>query len=288
MINIAILHTGIRRDEKLLIDAATKAGINFELIDLRAQILNPADKSSWMRFNAILERSISTIRGNAAIEFFTNLGIPTFNNKQVATVCNDKFQTSTLLEENSVPVVKSVLVFDESIAKKVIEELGGYPVVLKSRSGSWGRLIAKVNDAEALEAVFDHKGYMGPEHAAVIVQEYINKYKGRDIRAFVLGGEVIAAIYRQSKHWITNTARGGHASNCEITPKLQNLCKKASEVVGGGILAMDLFETRNGELLVNEINHTMEFKNSEAPTGVSISGKVINYIIKEVKNYNHD
>ncbi|MBD3280273.1 lysine biosynthesis protein LysX [Candidatus Dojkabacteria bacterium] len=286
--NLGILHTGIRKDEKLLIDATTKQNINFELFDLRTQKLDPADKPGWSRFDAVLERCISTVRGNAAIKFFTNLGISTFNSKNVAAICNDKFQTSTILEEANVPVVKSVLVFDASTATKVVKELGDYPIVLKSRSGSWGRLIAKINDPEALEAVFDHKGYMGPEHAAVIVQEYIDKYNGRDIRAFVLGGEVIAAIYRKSEHWITNTARGGQTSNCKLTPELSNICKRASDAVGGGILAMDLFETENRGLIINEINHTMEFKNSEAPTGVNISGKVIEYIIKQINNENYE
>jgi len=100
---------------------------------------------------------------------------------------------------------------------------------------------------------------------------------GRDIRAFVVGKEVICAIYRSSKHWITNTARGGQASNCPITEELRSICLKASNAVGGGILAIDLFETKSG-LVINEINHTMEFRNSIATTGVNIPEKIINYL----------
>jgi [lysine-biosynthesis-protein LysW]--L-2-aminoadipate ligase len=197
-------------------------------------------------------------------------------------ICNDKFQTASVLEKHNIPTAKSILVFDEAGAKQAVEILGGLPVVVKSRNGSWGRLIAKVNDIEALEAILDHKSYMGPEHSAIVIQEYVEK-PGRDIRAFVINHKCIAAIYRSSEHWITNTARGGEASNCELTDEIMTICENASKAVGGGILALDLFET-DGGLIVNEINHTMEFKNSENPTGVSISGAIVDYCINLTKD----
>src|SRR6202011_2661197 len=104
---------------------------------------------------------------------------------------------------------------------------------------------------------------------AIYLQQYIQK-PGRDIRVFVIDNIGICAIYRESTHWITNTARGGKATNCTISRELQSIVKKAFVAVGGGILAMDVFETNDG-YLINEINHTMEFRNSEEPTGISIS-----------------
>ncbi len=85
-------------------------------------------------------------------------------------------------------------------------------MVLKPVVGSWGRLLAKINDREAAEAVIEHKEVLGSyQHSIIYVQEYVEK-RGRDIRAFVVGDETIGAIYRESPHWITNTARGGKAS----------------------------------------------------------------------------
>jgi [lysine-biosynthesis-protein LysW]--L-2-aminoadipate ligase len=92
----------------------------------------------------------------------------------------------------------------------------------------------------------------------------------RDIRAFVVGGETICAVYRSAKHWITNTARGGQAENCPVTPELAGLCQRAARAVGGGIVAVDVLEDPDHGLLVNEVNHTMEFRNSIDPTGVNI------------------
>ena len=116
------------------------------------------------------------------------------------------------------------------------------------------------------------------QHKVVYVQEYIAK-PGRDIRAFVVGDETVAAIYRHAPHWITNTARGGQAANCPVTPEIDALCQRTAQAVGGGVLAIDLLEDPNRGLLVNEVNHTMEFRNSIEPTGVDIPARVAAFVL---------
>jgi [lysine-biosynthesis-protein LysW]--L-2-aminoadipate ligase len=175
------------------------------------------------------------------------------------------------------------IAFTEESALNAIEDLG-YPVILKPAVGSWGRLLAKVNDREAAEALLEHKKILGSYHHSVYyIQQYIPKPKGRDIRSFVVGDDNICAIYRQSPHWITNTARGGITSNCPITDELRDLSLRSAEAVGGGLIALDLFETDQG-LLVNEVNYTMEFRNSIKVTGVNIPAKMIEYVIQEAEN----
>ena len=95
----------------------------------------------------------------------------------------------------------------------------------------------------------------------------------------MIGDECIAAIYRDSAHWITNTARGARASNCPVTPEVASISLAAARAVGGGILAVDLFETRRG-LLVNEVNYTMEFRNSIDTTGVDIPGRMVAHLVE--------
>ena len=111
------------------------------------------------------------------------------------------------------------------------------------------------------------------------MQELVRK-PGRDIRAFVVGDEVICAIYRKADHWITNTARGAEASNCPLVGPLPDLALRAAQAVGGGILAVDLVETEEGELLVIEVNHTMEFRNSIDTTGVDIPARMIDHVLE--------
>ena len=98
----------------------------------------------------------------------------------------------------------------------------------------------------------------------------------------MVGDEAVCAIYRSSENWITNTARGGVATNCPVNDEMAELCQRAAQAVGGGLLALDLFETENG-LTVNEINHTMEFRNSITTTGVNIPQKMVEYIFAQVR-----
>jgi len=280
MFPLGILHSTIREEEKLILTAAKKRGLKTQLIDIREEVFNPL--LYRVNFDLALERSVSTVKGLYATKFLESLGITVINSSEVATICGDKFLTSIVLQKAQVPTPRFALVFGIEQAKEAIKQMGGFPVVLKPNLGSWGRLLGKVNDVDSLEAIIEHKEVLGsPQQKAIYIQKYINK-PGRDIRAFVIDSEVICAIYRNSPHWITNTARGGRAINCPLTSDLRSISKKASGAVGRGILAIDIFETENG-LSINEINHTMEFKNSEAPTGISISGAIVDYCIKKFK-----
>src|SRR5260221_9191804 len=281
MLTLGVLHTTIRADEKLIITAASDRGVDVKLIDVRTEVFNP--ETYKPNFDIALERCVSTTKGTYATRFFEAQGIAVVNSSAVASICEDKFLTSLALRKAHVATPSFALVFGIEEAKQAIEQLGGFPVVIKPNVGSWGRLLAKVNDTDALEAVIEHKDVLGsPQQKAIYIQQYVKK-PGRDIRVFVINNKALCAVYRDSPHWITNTARGGKASNCPLTVELKTIAQAASGAVGGGILALDVFETSGG-LSINEINHTMEFKNSEEPTGVSISGAMVDYCIQLYKN----
>jgi [lysine-biosynthesis-protein LysW]--L-2-aminoadipate ligase len=145
-------------------------------------------------------------------------------------------------------------------------------------------LLSKVNDRDAAEAILEHKETLGSYHHSIFyIQEYVNK-PGRDIRAFQVGPETICAIYRNSHNWITNTARGGTTANCPITPELADTCTRAARACGGGMVALDLFEDPDRGLLVNEVNYTMEFRNSIAPTGVDIPKRMVDFCLTVAKD----
>jgi [lysine-biosynthesis-protein LysW]--L-2-aminoadipate ligase len=142
-------------------------------------------------------------------------------------------------------------------------------------------MVSLLRDPDALDAVLEHKRVLGgPQHQHVYLQEYIEK-PGRDLRVFVMGSRVVAAVYRNSEHWITNTARGATATNCPLFPELERVALEAARAVGGGALAVDLLESDRG-LLVVEVNHTMEFRNSVATTGVDIAGELVRYAMDRV------
>jgi [lysine-biosynthesis-protein LysW]--L-2-aminoadipate ligase len=279
MTTLGLLHSTIRAEEKLLLEAARTRAVAVQLIDIRTAVLGPG--LFPLDFDLALERSVSTVKGTYAVSFLESRGFPVVNALAVARNCQDKFQTSLLLEQAGIPTPRFALVFELEQALQAVDSLGGFPVVLKPPLGSWGRLLAKVNDRDALEALLEHKDVLGtPPQKAHYLQEFVRK-PGRDIRAFVVGGETICAIYRESGHWITNTARGAVAKNCPVDDGLSSLCAGVSTAVGGGLLAVDVFETDAG-LTVNEVNHTMEFRNSEGPTGVDIAGAIIDYCVSLV------
>ena len=226
----------------------------------------------------VIERCINHSRAVHALKIFNDFGIPTVNTFEVAEVCGSKFLTTQALIKNRVPTPKCYMAFTPESALAAMDELG-YPCVIKPNTGSWGRLISKINDRDAAEAILEHKQILGSYHHSIFyIQEYVEKH-GRDIRSFVVGDRCIAAVYRYSPHWITNTARGGKTDNCPITDEVHDLSVRAAKAVGGGVVAIDLFETPSG-LSVNEVNYTMEFRNSITVTGVNIPAKVVDYVLE--------
>ncbi|MBI5221980.1 MAG: lysine biosynthesis protein LysX [Candidatus Magasanikbacteria bacterium] len=271
-----LIHSTIREDEKLLLAAAVSRRVNLAAVDIRRQILN---LETWRdRFDVVLERCVSATIGAHAVAFFESIGIPVVNSLSVARICDDKFATSLCLRKNRVPTIPFAMAFTEAEALEAVNQLGGYPVVLKPVGGSWGRLLAKVNDHDALEAVIEQKMILGSHsHKALYIQKYILK-PGRDIRVITAGGQAVGAIYRAARHWITNTARGAEAQSCRIDKKLEQICADASRAIGGGVLGIDIFETGDG-YVVNEINRAAEFKNVQRVTGIDIAGAIIEYCI---------
>ncbi|OLS21928.1 MAG: Alpha-aminoadipate--LysW ligase LysX [Candidatus Heimdallarchaeota archaeon LC_2] len=270
---IGFLHSLIRKDEKLLISAFKEYNLEIDLIDTRKLQLTPSMEFS---FDVAIERVISTSQGLYTTQFLENQNITVINSSNVAYQCSDKVATSLAMAKANIDQPKFGTAFDTESALNLIEGLG-YPVVIKPVIGSWGRLLAKINDRDAAEAIIEHKQTLGNyQHSIFYIQEYVEK-EGRDIRSFVIGDTCIAAIYRNSDHWITNTSRGGTAENCRVTDEIQEISVKAADAMGGGILAIDLFETSDG-LKVNEVNHSMEYKNSISTTGVNIPSEIVNYI----------
>jgi [lysine-biosynthesis-protein LysW]--L-2-aminoadipate ligase len=276
-LKIGLLHSLVRPEEKLLIkELRDRQGVELRMIDDRKLSFNLGGDA--FDLDIVLERCINHSRAMHGLRLFESAGVPCVNSSKVAAICGDKILTSVQLKEHGVPQPDVRIAFTEESTLEAIEAMG-YPVVLKPAVGSWGRLLAKVNDRDAAESILEHKTILGSYHHSIFyVQQYIEK-KGRDIRSFIIGDECVAAIYRYSDHWITNTARAGRAENCPVTDALSDISLRAARAVGGGVVAADIFEGPNG-LLVNEVNYTMEFRNSIHTTGVNIPGRIVDYLLQ--------
>ncbi len=274
---IAVLCSQIRVEEKLIFQAFERRGVSVERLDPRNQVFRLDGRPA--SYDVVLDRSIRYSHSLYVLPILERWGVRCVNRAAVVATCGDKVLTSLALSRAGVPTPPTVLAFTREAALAAVEELG-YPAVVKPVVGSWGRLVARVHDRDAAEAVLEDRETLGDWHHQVFyVQAYVPK-PGRDIRAFVVGDEPIGAIYRTSEHWITNTARGGRASRCRVEGPVGDLAVRAAQAVGGGILAVDIVEAPDGRLLVLEVNHAMEFRNSIEPTGVDIPGRIVDYVLR--------
>ncbi|MDP9352320.1 MAG: lysine biosynthesis protein LysX [Chloroflexota bacterium] len=277
---IGVLLSRIRVEEKLIFRAAEERGYEVLRIDDRHLVFN-LEKPNFPDVDIVLDRGLVHSRAEYTLRILESWGIPTINSYRATITCDNKFLTNMALIENGIPTLRTMLAYTPASALEAIEELS-YPVVLKPNQGSWGRLLAKINDRDAAEAVLEHKEILGSYHHSIFyIQEYVRK-PGRDIRAFVVGDRVIAASYRASEHWITNTARGGASTACPITPEIESLALGSARAVGADIAGVDLVETDEGCKVI-EINVGAEFHGLIETTDTDIAGIIVDYLCAQVE-----
>lgn len=282
---IGIAYEVLRWEEKALIDAAKELGLEIQLLHLHTLHLPVGLKNGkelYSNIHTILQRSISHAVALNSTLVFESAGLRVVNNSLATAMAMNKLWTLRMLLQSNIPVPETIITFDFEPSLKAAELLR-YPVVVKPIDGSWGRLIAMARDEEELRAIIEHRSYIpNPVMKVNMVQEYVKK-PNRDLRVFVVGDEVVAAIYRVSNHWITNTARGGTAIAANIDQELAELALKVAKSINGEVLGVDIFEDSERGYIVNEINAIPEFKNTVKATGCPIHIKIIEYIKSLVK-----
>ena len=275
---VGVLCSQVRLEEKMIFQALRERAVSFDKIDVRSLCFGMG-AAELAPYDVVWVRCVSHTRAVSAAAMLKEQGVRTVNSYPVFATCGDKVLTTLALMEHGVPTPRAAIAFSQRSALAAVDAMG-YPVVVKSPVGSWGRLMAKLNDREAAEAVIEHKRALNRYFASpYYVQEYIQK-PGRDIRTLVAGDETVYAIYRSSSHWITNTARGGSATNLPVSPEIDRLSRDAAAAVGGGIVAVDILEDADGALLVNEVNHTPEFHGAMEATQVDIAGRMVDYVMR--------
>lgn len=278
---IGVLLSRIRVEEKQIFRAAEARGCDVVRIDDRDLVFD-LERPDFPDVEIVLDRGLVHSRAEYTLRVLESWGVPTVNSYRATITCDNKFLTNMALIENRIPTLRTMLAYTPASALEAIERMG-YPVVLKPNQGSWGRLLAKINDRDAAEAVLEHKEILGSYHHSIFyIQEYVAK-PGRDIRAFVVGDRVIAASYRNSEHWITNTARGGASTACPITPDIEGLALACARAVGADIAGVDLVETDEGYKVI-EINVGAEFHGLVETTDVDIAGEIVEYLLRAARN----
>ena len=282
-IKIAMLYERVRWEEKAIKkEAESRSDVEFTPINILDIILKLFDKGTSLDHDIFLQRAISLFKGLYCTAILEFLGKTVVNDFNTSVTCGDKLLSTLAFLRKGIPTPRTVVAFSEASALKAIEEVG-YPAILKPIHGSWGRLIAPLNDPLSAKAIIESRLMLHPIHQVFYIQERV-KRPPRDIRSFVIGDQVVAAIYRIAAEgeWRTNTSLGGKAEPCKITPEIEEMSLKAAEAVGGGILGIDMMESPDG-LVVHEVNHVIEFRNTVPATGVNIPKLIVDYLVNKVR-----
>ncbi|ELY98110.1 lysine biosynthesis protein LysX [Natrialba asiatica] len=276
-LQIGILYSRIRKDEKLLLAELRERDHEITKIDIRKHEFTVGEvPDAFADLDLVVDRCLATSRSLYATQFFEAYGIPVVNSHETADICADKAKNSLALERAGVPTPETKVAFTKETAMEAIEDFG-YPCVLKPVVGSWGRLMAKIDSPDAAEAILEHKATLGHyEHKVFYVQEFVEK-PGRDIRVLAIDGEPVAGMVRSSDHWITNAAKGAETDVFELDDEAEDLVQTASDAVGGGLLGVDLMETEDG-YTVHEVNHTVEFKALNDAVETDVAGTVVDWL----------
>ncbi len=158
---LAILYDRIRPDERMLFERAEALGLPHKKVYVPALPMVLGERPKELEgVTVALERCVSQSRGLAVARYLTALGIPVVNRPEVIETCGDKWATSVALSRAGLPQPKTALLTEAEEALRLMEAWG-YPVVLKPVIGSWGRLLAKITDREAAEAILEHKEVLG-------------------------------------------------------------------------------------------------------------------------------
>jgi [lysine-biosynthesis-protein LysW]--L-2-aminoadipate ligase len=277
--SLIILFDSIRWEEKSIIEAAKKNDVNLEIVDCKELVLFLNNKNMAFKNKVILQRCVSYFKSLHSTAALEGLGARMINSFYTSLMCGNKLFSHMELQKQGMLTPNAFCSFSFSSGIKGISQLG-YPVVIKPTVGSWGRLIGLLNDEEAAKTVLEDREHMFPIYHINYIEEFV-KRPPRDIRAIVIGENVVAAIYRYSGNaeWKTNMALGGHAEPCPITKELEDICVKSAKIFKGDIVGVDLMESREHGLIVHEVNNTTEFKNTVRVTGTDIPSLILDYMV---------
>lgn len=204
-------------------------------------------------------------------------GLPVINQPSAIEKGVDKYYTLALLRENGIPTPKTVVTESISQALRAFKAFGGEAVV-KPVFGSRGIGAARISDSDVAERVFRTLRF----HRHVLyVQEFVPHGK-KDLRTFIIGGRVVASMYRFSQSWKTNVSQGAIPVRADTVAEAEKLALKAASTIGCEIAGVDIMESDAG-LLVNEVNSQPGWRGLQTTTKTSIAGQMADYVISKAR-----
>lgn len=281
--DISLIYDNVRFEEKSILKAAQDRNVNLNMVHVKSLDMD-LDAPLPDSYGAItLQRCTSYYRGLHSTAYLEFKGQKVVNDLQIQQIAGNKMFTSLALIKNGVPTPKTSVSVNRDVAMEQFTSKFEESAVLKPVTGSWGRMLALMNDRAAAMSVLEDREYMYPLYSIFYMQEFV-KRPPRDIRVFVVGDRVIGGIYRYQPEgdWRSNTAIGSKAERCGISGELEDLVLKAVNSIGHGIFGVDVMEGENG-YTVHEVNSTTEFKNTVKIANVDVPGEIVDFLIEEAR-----
>ena len=219
-----------------------------------------------------------TFYGTAVVRQFEMMGVFTANDSQAISRARDKLRALQLLARNGIGLPVTGFAHSTKDIDGLLDTVGGPPVVVKLTEGTQGMGVVLAETRKAAESVI---GAFRQLNANILVQEYIKETRGADIRAFVVGGRVVAAMLRQSApgEFRSNLHRGGTGAPVRLTPEERATAVRAARTMGLNVCGVDLVRSKHGALVL-EVNASPGLAGIEATTGVDVATRVVEWIEK--------
>jgi ribosomal protein S6--L-glutamate ligase len=234
-------------------------------------------------YDAVIPRIGASITffGAAVVRQFEQLGVFCVNPSHAISVSRDKLRALQVLSRHRVGLPTTLFVRHAKEILPGIERMGGPPVVVKLLEGTQGIGVILAESTKIAEAIIETLS--GPAKMSVLLQQFVKESKGRDVRAFVVGDRVVAAMRRvaQGDEFRSNVHRGGHAEAVELDDEYRRVAVHAAQIMGLRVAGVDLLEGREGPVIM-EVNSSPGLEGIEAATGVDVAGEIVQLIENEV------
>ena len=278
---------------KRLVEAAKARGHEVRVVDhVRCFMDITSDRPSLHyqdeefaaeHFDAVIPRigASVTFYGTAVVRQFEMMGVYSVNESVAITRSRDKLRSLQLLSRRGVGIPVTAFARSPDDVPGLSREVGGAPLVIKLLEGTQGIGVVLAETRTAAKSVI--QGFMGLS-ANILVQEYIKEAGGSDIRCFVVGGKVIAAMQRTAPEgdFRSNLHRGGSASLVKLTPKERRTAVNAAKIMGLNVCGVDLLRSDRGPLVM-EVNSSPGIGGIEAATGKDVANLIIEFIEREAR-----
>ena len=273
---------------KRLVTAARARGHEIEVVDTLKCYMNIASHRPEVRykgrslegFDAVIPRigASITFYGLAVLRQFEMMGVYPLNESVAIGRSRDKLRGLQLLSRKGIGLPVTAFAHVTSQADDLIDMVGGTPLIVKLLEGTQGIGVVLAETRTSARSMIEA---FGGVEANIMVQEFIKEANGTDVRAFVIGGKVVASMQRKGApgDFRSNLHRGGKAQSVKITPEERSTAVRAAKILGLNVCGVDMLRSNHGPVVM-EVNSTPGLEGIETATGKDIAGMIIEFLEK--------